>query len=290
MDPLKSRSCEANIASHCNLNCQYCDQWAPFWVPAFLPLDGFARDLERLSKVLWVEEFKILGGEPLLNPQLPAFIKAIQDTRIAGSISLVTNGLLLPRMSDQIWQDIDILRISLYPGVRMRMSLHDISERARMHDVKVFVQDHIRHPFRLTGINSRNTDRRLVQFLYDTCDDRRGCNTIHRGRFYTCTQATVFTDRMKKLGITESQSLSDGVSIHEVGDLRTALKTYLDQKYPLEACAYCLGCHGRAVPADQGNKSMLAARLTQDHSDITKQLDPKIAAWFKQTHDVVDQT
>ena len=276
MDRLRTDSCEANVVTHCNLRCRYCDQWSPFWDQEFMPLEVLKRDLRRLAEALLAFEFKILGGEPLLNPQLLDVIAIVRESGVAEHVTIVTNGVLLDRLSPDVWAAIDRLCISLYPGVNYRTSLAEAGAMAREHGVDLFVQDHIKYPFRLTSLNRRIEDRRLIRFTHRYCMDRRTCNTIHHGRFFACTPATVFAARMQRLAIDEHQSPTDYVSIHECRDLRAALADYLARPTPLDACAYCLGSLGKPVPADQGTRAMLEDRLREDHSDPWSLLNPDI--------------
>ena len=282
MDRLRTHSCEANIVSHCNLRCRYCDQWAPFWDQEFMPLGVLEHDLRRLAEALLVFEFKILGGEPLLSPQLLDVISIVRESGVTENVTIVTNGLLLDRLSADVWDSIDRMCISLYPGVKYRMSVEEASVLAREHDVELFVQDHIKYPFRLTSLNRRIEDDRLIRIAHRYCADRRTCNTIHHGRFFACTPATVFRARMKRLGIDESQTSTDYVSIHECEDLRAALEEYLERASPLDGCAYCLGSLGRPVPADQGTRAMLEDRLRENHSDPWSLLNPDLVEKLKE--------
>jgi organic radical activating enzyme len=285
MDRIRTSSCEANIVSHCNLRCRYCDQWAPFWEEEFMPLTVLERDLTRLAEALVVSEFKILGGEPLLSNQLLDVISIIRASGIAENVTIVTNGLLLDRLPAEVWKAIDRMWISLYPGVKYRMSVDEAEAIAAQYGVKLYIQDHIQYPFRLTSLNQRIEDDRLIRIAHRYCVDRHTCNTIHHGRFFACTPATVFGARMQRLGIEESQPITDYVSIHECDDLRAALEEYLRRENPLHSCSYCLGSLGRPVPADQGNRVMLEDRLREDHRDPWSLLNPDLIGKLKQRLD-----
>ena len=79
-------------------------------------------DIEVLSLVLRASEFefKFVGGEPLLHPQLLDFLRAAKDVGIANRLVLVTNGVLLHTAPDELWELIDGMWISLYPGIKYR--------------------------------------------------------------------------------------------------------------------------------------------------------------------------
>jgi MoaA/NifB/PqqE/SkfB family radical SAM enzyme len=64
-----------NLTDHCNLNCAYCDAFAPLAKENFYPLETFKRDCERLSQLTGgkISEIGFAGGEPLLHPDITGF-------------------------------------------------------------------------------------------------------------------------------------------------------------------------------------------------------------------------
>lgn len=102
------RELRLSVIDRCNFRCTYC-------MPAdslqgrgvFLPLVKLLTDheIERLLRAfvaLGVEKVRITGGEPLVRPGLPALIKAIAGIPGIRDIALTTNGVLLPRLADDL--------------------------------------------------------------------------------------------------------------------------------------------------------------------------------------------
>lgn len=116
-DPLFVRSVEYPIVEHCNLSCQHCDHASPLLPKRFANLDRYSRDLDALSPVLHAQEFRLLGGEPLLHPDLLDFLSVARKSQIANTITLVTNGTLLHQAPSELWKLIDRLWVSVYPRV-----------------------------------------------------------------------------------------------------------------------------------------------------------------------------
>ena len=113
--------CEIQLCDRCNLDCAYCSHLSPISQPVRIGLDTLAEECHRLAKIGF-DEVNLMGGEPLLHPQV---IEAIQLTRsILPDIKLIvsTNGLLLPRMSKEFWQccrdNKVVLRITPYPKAK----------------------------------------------------------------------------------------------------------------------------------------------------------------------------
>ncbi|MGE5531373.1 MAG: radical SAM protein, partial [Bacteroidota bacterium] len=112
---LQTRLLEYSAAYHCNLNCAHCSHLSPYTPRGFPSCDSLAADLERLAIVLHTEEFRLLGGEPLLNPELPTLAQIVRDSGITDTLVVTTNGLLLHRMDERLWPIIDRLDVTIYP-------------------------------------------------------------------------------------------------------------------------------------------------------------------------------
>ncbi len=89
--------CEYQIADHCNLKCKACAHYSNAITEAVFADSGiFRNDLEKLSlKFANIEKFRLMGGKPLLNSELPIFIKLVRKYFPMSDIRIVTNGLLI---------------------------------------------------------------------------------------------------------------------------------------------------------------------------------------------------
>ena len=112
---------EIQLCDRCNLDCAYCSHLSPVSKPVTISLETLEAECRRLASV-GVDEVNLMGGEPLIHPQV---IEAIKLTRsILPNIKLIvsTNGLLLPRMSKEFWQccrdNRVVLRITPYPKAK----------------------------------------------------------------------------------------------------------------------------------------------------------------------------
>jgi organic radical activating enzyme len=118
---------EFHLTDHCNLNCKGCGHFAPIAEKKFADLDEFKRDMEQLRKLFsTVQKIVLMGGEPLLHPQIEAFLFATRSFFPKANIIIYTNGILLPQMSETFWNacrtcsvDIDI---TVYPPVKQKES------------------------------------------------------------------------------------------------------------------------------------------------------------------------
>jgi MoaA/NifB/PqqE/SkfB family radical SAM enzyme len=101
------------ITDDCNLSCSYCNEFVPGAPP--IPLPVLKDRVDRLDG-LGVMVYDILGGEPLLHPELTALIKHIKSKRDGRNIViLITNGFLLngPRVAALNDAGLDMMQISV---------------------------------------------------------------------------------------------------------------------------------------------------------------------------------
>ncbi len=112
---------EIQLCDRCNLDCAYCSHLSPVSKPVTISLETLEAECHRLARV-GVDEVNLMGGEPLLHPQVCEAIKLTRS--ILPNIKLIvsTNGLLLPRMSKDFWQccreNKVVLRITPYPKAK----------------------------------------------------------------------------------------------------------------------------------------------------------------------------
>ena len=69
---------EFYITNVCNLTCSNCNRYNNFHFKGWAAWDDYARDLERLSHRVHVQKPVILGGEPLLNPDIVKWVRGLQ--------------------------------------------------------------------------------------------------------------------------------------------------------------------------------------------------------------------
>lgn len=106
---------------HCNLNCKGCSACAPIKKePWFLNINSLRKDFFRLKELgLTINTLTVLGGEPLLHPNIIAIFDVMKEAYPIAVRYLITNGLLLLEKEESFWQycrNNDIrFRITFFP-------------------------------------------------------------------------------------------------------------------------------------------------------------------------------
>ncbi|HEY3952561.1 MAG TPA: hypothetical protein VGM53_04240, partial [Streptosporangiaceae bacterium] len=76
-----NRAFVVNVTEHCNLRCRSCAHLSPVLPKHFVDPGSLCSDLTALSKSYRVNVLKILGGEPLLHPDLPEVLLAARESQ-----------------------------------------------------------------------------------------------------------------------------------------------------------------------------------------------------------------
>jgi organic radical activating enzyme len=248
-----NRACEVNVVEHCNLRCRACRHLSPVLPKHFIDPGALRSDLTALSKSYHVSVLKILGGEPLLHPDLLDVLMAARASGIAETLEIWTNGLLLPRMDPRVWEVADSVRISLYPGRSLKQDKLDAcADLARQHNVSFRYKRY--QAFQESYSEQGTDDPELVQKIYTTCNNahRWRCHTIANGWFFKCAQGYMIPRGMK---LGSEETYRNGIQIDDSPQFRDRLLSYLRSSEPLPACRNCLGSAGRYAEHRQVRKN-----------------------------------
>jgi hypothetical protein len=236
-----TRSLEAHVVDHCNLTCAECCSLSPHLPHWQVEPAALARDLALARDILAPRVFKLVGGEPLLHPQLVELVGIVRAAQIAPRISITTNGLLLDRTPDALWEAIDAVTISLYPRPALTLQARTaIEERASRFDVALNWKQ--QDEFVVMTRPTPTDDAAATAQIYDGCWIRERCHMVRAGRFYTCTRPPHFQSYHRgELDFTGDGLALDGATTEHVF-------AYLTRSQPLDACAHCLGGSNAMVP------------------------------------------
>jgi len=89
-----------SLTDHCNLRCVYCmPEEMTFRPNAELMQDDEALLLTGLFASLGFDKIRLTGGEPTVRANIVALVRGIAQTAGIRSVSMTTNGVLLPRLA-----------------------------------------------------------------------------------------------------------------------------------------------------------------------------------------------
>ena len=102
----KKLTIEYHLVHSCNLNCAGCSHYSSLLDKlTYVSLDDIITDLTLLKNKVGdnLTTLRLLGGEPLLHPQICECLMAIRNIFPITHIVIVTNGILLKKMSEEFY-------------------------------------------------------------------------------------------------------------------------------------------------------------------------------------------
>ena len=277
---------EFYITNVCNLTCEGCNRFNRFNFKGWQAWQDWKHIYEQWGEELDIGTIAIMGGEPLLNPDLYQWIEGIGKIWPAVQIEIVTNGTRL-HVHDNLYQ------VLLHnPYVRLTISVHN-----KMHkkDLIKKTQNFLKGPFEyqadttlyreslsITDSNRISvkieynrwchqgaiiTDADSGRFLLHNSDPVKAheichsktCHHFDHGRLYKCGPAALFPefDKQHKLDLTE-QDRELMVSVPSVGidDTMQDKAVFLQHiNDPIPQCKFCPEVyHGKQIFAIEKKK------------------------------------
>lgn len=232
---------EIHLADHCNLNCKGCCHFSPLAKENFLSIEQFEKDAKRLSKVIdkKLKRLIFLGGEPLLNQNILEFFKVARKYFPDTDVQVLTNGIRLPKMSDEFWEvcrNLNIqIDITMYP---INFDYQKVLDKIHKEKVRYFiyddgiVQDKQFDKYYLdeNGLQDKNLN------YYENCVMAKDCAFLAEGRIYPCQIAYNIKIFNEYFDLDFKQCDEDFIDIYKVKD-ENEIYEFLTQ--PIPFCRYC---------------------------------------------------
>lgn len=226
---------EVNVSDSCNLKCKGCTHFANLFPDNTYPsLEGFRKDIKQLAEKVQVLHLRLLGGEPLLNPELPEYIACARKILPCADICIATNGLLIPRQSRELLhcmrENETGFYITQYPPT---ISLKEKIEIFCKNEKIDFVFDpRTVDKFCRNLAGGKESDGMASM---EVCHSK-GCRFLRDGRLYKCPYEGLLNSYFEFFGFPER--VVGGIDIYDEGiQWRRALRQLFIA--PVDACGYC---------------------------------------------------
>lgn len=226
---------EVHVAEHCNLNCKNCSMFCGLVENVEFP--NYLEFEIGITKLKFffphIKKFRIIGGEPLLNPELEKYIILIRKIYPYTDIRLISNGILVTKMSNSLVNTIIENKVTF-------IVTQYISLKNSIDEIKFFLSK--------TGINYIITQAVLefqkiynavgdsdIEESFNHCHWKGGCATIYGSIVATCYVPFVIhylSDRFN-LSIEESGKIDlmeEGITSQEI---------VRRMNTPFDMCRYC---------------------------------------------------
>lgn len=225
-------SLEMHVVDFCNLNCRGCTHFSPIFDKKIPIYEERIQDIKKIADLYnKVIIFSLLGGEPLLNPELEKYIVLAREILPNSEIQLVTNGVLLLNISEKL---LNIVRknnitivISEYKPTHM--IINEICKKLENFQVDYSIRTYNKkQKFNLPLSVSPNSKYRKKCLSPE-------CISICDGKIAKCPTLMYINDFNKKFGTSlPNQGIYD---LKDFSEGETLLK---ELAKPVELCKHCI--------------------------------------------------
>jgi MoaA/NifB/PqqE/SkfB family radical SAM enzyme len=209
---------EIHITDHCNLNCKGCAHFSNLCPPTFADLDEYESDMRAMAGLFSsVKQIYLLGGEPLLHPQVADFVRIARQIFPDTRIYLMTNGTLVVRMKDDLWEALaDTGVVLLADSYPIGLPVEKIDRLGHEHGVTVEWTTPRKEFFKIPIDPEGGHD---AEESFGRCQGFNNCPIVREGKLYPCAYvayAEVFKAQFGLPGLEVTQA--DYVDIHQETD------------------------------------------------------------------------
>ncbi len=240
------------VTTKCTLKCKDCCALMPKFNHhnhINMSFEDFKLYLDNLLKnVETIRNFVLLGGETLINPELPKMIDYACKQEKVFIIQLITNGTM--KFSDELIETLKqnnkriyvyISNYSINENLKPILKHEEIIQKLKENEIKYQIVDNKEWvkelEFDTKKSSNAETSKKMIHCF------RTQCNQVLNGYLDICSKAA----SIRELGILK---IEDSVNIVESKNLKQDLIDFY-QKDVLDACSYCILNDEKILPAIQ---------------------------------------
>lgn len=226
---------EIHAAEHCNLNCKNCSMFCGLVETCDFPCyQEFEEGIKQLKNFFThIKKFRIIGGEPLLNPELDKYIRLIRNVYPYTDIRLISNGILVTKMSDQLIQTIidnDVTFI-VTQYISLKHSIDEINRFLSKTGIRYIVTEAV---LEFQKIYNALGDSDIDENFY-RCHWKGSCATMYGTKIATCYVPFVIHYLSDKFNLAIEET--GKIDLMEEG--LTAQEIIKRMHTPFDMCRYC---------------------------------------------------
>ena len=242
---------QVHLTDICNLKCKGCGHYCSFTTdPNFLDVEEYRRDIEQIKKRFWeVGRIYLLGGEPLLHPDVCPFLDVTRDVFKDTDIRLTTNGLLLTKQTEAFWDTVRKnhihIEISIYsPTKEMFAEIEAVLRKNSVWDTTV-LWDNKEEFFKRQLLRPNDNP----QAAFQNCGSR-SCHFLRNGHLALCPGVYLKEFFCKEFGL-ERPYIPDGIDLYDKSIDGWSINQTLSK--PSVACSYC-SCESQSFKWEKNSK------------------------------------
>lgn len=231
---------EFHIVEHCNLNCKGCIHFTPLADKSCIAIKTFKNDVKKIASIFSgdIKEIHILGGEPLLHPELNKILKITRKHFKNSEIKLISNGILILSQKEIFWKTLkqnDIhLSVTEYPiGIDYQKISHLTKKYGIKYSFYAPSKKNAQWHFPIDLLGSQDE-----QYAFDNCRKGNNCTNINiiDGKLYMCPIASNIKYFNKFFNKDCKIERKDYLKIKEIKNIEE-INQFISKPTPF--CRYC---------------------------------------------------
>ena len=231
---------EFHLVEHCNLKCAGCTHFSSIAKEEYADFNEFQRDINRLSELTngTTRFINLLGGEPLLHPQICDFFDETRKKFPNTIIRVVTNGINLIDMEQSFWENCRKNRITI--GMTRYPIDIDYDERIRKIEEEGIVcecfsgEDQARDEMWRLCLDESGSSRPVENFI--KCPRANACIFVKHGKVFNCATMANIEHFNNCFGTNLRISKADYADIYKCKSIDEVLEILCS---PKPFCRYC---------------------------------------------------
>ena len=241
------------ITTKCTLKCKDCCALIPKLDKikhSEMSFEMFKHQLDKiLDAVDSIRHFAILGGEPLVNSELPRMLEYAANQEKIFFTQLITNGTMLP--SKKLLETMNKYNDKLYVYMSNYSGNPELESILKQEKIKGLLKEYsikLQKPENWPWVEEKGLhicafDEDITKQKFLVCN-RTKCNQVMNGKLDICSKASAG----REMQLFED----DSVDIVNSKDLRQDLIDFYQKEY-MNACKYCILTDIQVQPALQQN-------------------------------------
>jgi len=234
-DFLQLQHIQFHVSDKCNLNCRRCQHFSNIAEKSGFPeFKRVESDFRRLRELFSdINRIAVLGGEPLLNPELYRYCIMLRKLFPYSFIDIITNGLLVRNMNEKLISVIKendiVINISYYP------ILEPIKEQLicflKKHGIRYIFSTKINTFSKKMTLTRNETPEKQFRECRDRC-----CTMLRDGKLHPCYLPATIPIFNNRFG-TKISGDNSAIDIYESGITGQEILEQLRNNF--EICQYC---------------------------------------------------
>lgn len=233
-----------HLTTHCNLNCKGCSVFSPIAKEWFANPEEFKKEIEALRKALdgaSPVNIHLLGGEPLLHPQIESFASIARDVFPEARIDFTTNGLLVRQMPESFWETLRQTRVAIkYTRYPIGLDYDDLVRYIQNKGVEVFSAGGEIAFFRRIPMNPKGTFNMFHSYIQCPYTD---CAQLRNGKLFRCPASAfhdILNEKLESVAASEKGKFKlspmDYIDLYK-NPTHENIESFLSSAIPF--CSYC---------------------------------------------------